>query len=280
MSPLTQSSQAIPKRPRPVMAERISLTLPNLPKSMQGMQILHLSDIHVRRFRPWFRRMIDMVSHERPDYVWLTGDYVTIHGDERAALRVMGDLFNALVPKYGIYASFGNHDTPGFKRMAMKQLTQCFWLEHEALYLPEHGITLMGSSTPGDLFATNRRAIEVEQAAGIKEGESYRIILGHEPGILVTAADLGIEWTLAGHTHGGQLRIGLPMALHNSTDIPRTQSSGILRCRDSICTISRGLGESYFDIRLLCPPHLPMYVLERGPLPGPFTRKMTCVRWW
>lgn len=273
-------------RPTPKIADRIKLDLPNLPEVLQGITVLHISDIHIRRYKPWFRRVIEMCSRECPDFVWMTGDYVTQHGDEKAALRVMSDLLDALSPCLGIFGSFGNHDTPAFKRLAIKHLTKCHWLEHTAIVLPDYEITLLGTSTPCDILKTLRHALKQEQDMGYHTDNKknnkapYRIVLGHEPGILVTCAELGIEWTLAGHTHGGQLRFGFPFALHNSTDIPGNQSSGILRCRDSICTISRGLGESYFDIRLMCPPHLPMYILNRGELPGQHCRKMKCVRWW
>lgn len=271
------------RRPDPVLAHEIVLPLPGLPEGVDGARVLHLSDIHVRRYRPWFRRLISMCSRLRPDFVWMTGDYMTVHGDERAALTVMGDLLEAVSPAAGVYGCFGNHDSPRFKRLALRHLGRCHWLEHEAVVVPEFDITLMGTSTPCDVLACVRAAREAErtfQSHSAGTPPPYRILLGHEPGILITCAELGIEWTLAGHTHGGQLRFGLPYALHNSADLPGRYSSGILRCRDSVCTISRGLGESYFDVRLLCPPHLPMYVLKRGPLPGSYCRRMDCVQWW
>ncbi|NOG53073.1 MAG: hypothetical protein HND57_01865 [Planctomycetes bacterium] len=273
-SPLTR-----PSRPEPVLAHEISLALPGLPDAMVGRRILHLSDVHIRRYRPRFRRMIARCARLRPDFVWMTGDYMTVHGDEQAALTVMADLLDVFEPPGGIFGCFGNHDSAAFKRLALKRLHRCHWLEHEAVTLPEYGITLMGTSTPCDVLACIMAARQAEQTVG-SAADSYRILLGHEPGILITCAELGIEWTLAGHTHGGQLRFGLPFALHNSTDIPGSHSSGILRCRDSVCTISRGLGESYFDVRLLCPTHLPMYTLRRGPLPGSHCRRMDCVQWW
>lgn len=267
-------------RPTPVIAERITLSLPGLPDAMQGKSVLHLCDLHVRRYRPWYRRMIDMCARERPDFVWLTGDYMTTHGDERVALRVLGDLLDALRPRIGIHACFGNHDTEAFKRMAMK-LDKAVWLEQDACCLPEWGITLMGTSTPVDVLTTLVQAERRERDRPPALGRPYyRILLGHEPTVLISCAEFAIQWALLGHTHGGQFRLGLPFALHNSCQLPLGLSSGLLRCRDSIGTISRGLGESYLDIRLLCPPQMPLYLLRRGPLAGEHRRKMYCVKWW
>lgn len=265
-----------PPRPEPPVSERIELTLPDLPPQMDGRTVLHLSDLHIRRYRPWFRRVIAMCSRITPDFICMTGDYMTWPGDEPAALHVMRDLVSALRPRIGCYASFGNHDSEAFKRRAM-QIEGVVWLEHRAAVLADFGITFLGTSTPSDLLQTIIDARDLEHRAGV-QGRSYRILLGHEPGILITCAELGVQWAMLGHTHGGQVRLGLP--LHNSSNIPLRYSSGILRCRNSVGTISRGLGESYFDVRLFCPPQLPLYILKRGPLPGEFTRRMKCVKWW
>lgn len=267
-----------PPRPEPPVAERIELTLPGLPDAMQGRTVLHISDLHIRRYRPWFRRVIAMCRRITPDFVCMTGDYMTLPRDEQAALAVMRDLADALRPRVGCYASFGNHDSEAFKRM-VRQIDRIVWLEHRAAVLADFGVTFLGTSTPCDLIQAIVDARELEQRVGVA-GKSFRILLGHEPSILITCADLGVQWAMLGHTHGGQVRFGLPFAFHNSSNLPLGHSSGILRCRDSIGTISRGLGESYFDVRLFCPPQLPLYVLRRGPLPGEFTRRMKCIKWW
>lgn len=267
-----------PPRPDPPAAERIELTLPHLPEAMEGRSVLHISDLHVRRYRPWFRRVIAMCGQVTPDFVCMTGDYMTLPRDEGAALNVLRDLAEVLRPRFGAFASFGNHDSEAFKRSAA-ETPGVHWLEHRSAVLPDFGITFLGTSTPCDLVRTILHADREERRLGVA-GCSYRVLLGHEPSILITCAEVGVEWALLGHTHGGQVRPGLPLAMHNSSGLPLRHSSGILRCRDSVGTISRGLGESFFDVRLFCPPQLPLYILRRGPLPGAFTRRMTCVRWW
>lgn len=279
----TTAIQLSPARPAEGGAERVDLTLPGLPGCLESRSVLHLSDLHVRRYRPWFRRLIELVARERPDFCFLTGDYMTLPGDELPALDVMHDLIAVVQAPLGVFGCFGNHDTEAFKRMA-RQIPGIRWLEHEAAYLPDLGITLLGTSTPGDVMLVARRANAVEERArqsGLNvPHKPYRILLGHEPSVLITAAEVGIEWMLGGHTHGGQVRLWFRYAPHNSSGLPGSLSSGILRCRDSICTISRGLGESYFDFRLMCPPQIPRYHLQRGPLPGRYSPLLGQVAWW
>lgn len=268
-----------PTRPAPELAQRIVLTLPGIPEAMVGTTVLHITDLHVRRYRPWFRSLVRMCSRIECDFVFMTGDYMSWPGDERPALRVLRDLIDVLNPRHGIYGSFGNHDFEAFKRLA-SQVPGATFLEHDAVVIREMGVTLLGTSTPGDLVTTIDRAHSAEAQAGVPSESMYRILLGHEPSLLIVAADFGIQWALLGHTHGGQIRLGLNFALHNSSRLPMSHSSGILRLRDTIGTVSRGLGESYVDFRFLCAPQLPLYELRRGPLPGAYCRKMECVRWW
>lgn len=274
-------------RPTPECAERVPLALPELPDALVGRSVLHLSDLHVRRFRPGLRRLIEQLSRERPDLVFLTGDYMTRPGDEIVALRVMGELVEALSPRIegAIFGVFGNHDYPLFREVAPKWIPGVKWMVDGANVIDElPGVTVVGVSTPGDLLEAMRAAqvLECERGCGSEgpNAEPYRIVLGHEPSILATCAEFSIEWSLAGHTHGGQMRIGPKIALHTSCDLPPRLGSGILRLRDSICTVSRGLGESYLDVRAFCAPQMPMYVLSRGDLDGAYCERMTSVRWW
>jgi hypothetical protein len=85
---------------------------------------------------------------------------------------------------------------------------------------------------------------------------------------LPIAADMGFDLVLSGHTHGGQVRLPPRWSLYNSSDLPLHLTSGVLRHRDALCAVSRGLGETTLPIRLFSPAHLPVYTLRRGRLPG------------
>ncbi len=289
-------------RPTPEIATRVVLTLPNLPDALIGCTVLHLSDFHVRRRRPQFQRILEQCQHLRADFAFFTGDYMSYPSDEPNALRGMAECAEILNPviKHGIFASFGNHDYPAFRALAPQYIPNVHWMETDAVVLPDHELTIVGTSTPCDMLKGMTIARQKEREAGFdidldrdddsKNRLPYRICLAHEPTVLITAADLGIEWTLAGHTHGGQLRLLPRKALHTSCDLPPKFASGILRFRDSICTVNRGLGETVIDFRLFCPPQILLYELRRGPLSSNQNTKvhheqsyfdtLRCVRWW
>ena len=70
----------------------------------------------------------------------------------------------------------------------------------------------------------------------------------------------------AGHTHGGQFRLSPQIAPHTSCDLPMDLAGGILRARQTLCAVSRGLGNAVVELRVNCPPHVPLYTLRSGPL--------------
>ncbi len=108
----------------------------------------------------------------------------------------------------------------------------------------------------------------------------WRFVLLHAAVMLPTAADIHADLAFAGHTHGGQLRIPPGWPVYNSTDLPLRLTSGILRHRDTVCLVSRGLGENGLPIRFCCPPHVPVYTLHDGPTPGQWTETIENVRPW
>jgi len=105
-------------------------------------------------------------------------------------------------------------------------------------------------------------------------------MLSHHPDALPTAADLGVDLMLAGHTHGGQCRLPTGRALANASRFPLAMTSGLLRHRDTLALVSRGLGETHLPMRVCCPRHVPLYTLRRRTTPGRSTPEITSVWQW
>lgn len=256
----------------PVPVERFRLIHPNVPEAAEGLTILHVTDTHVRRYRDRYRALCEILRRIRVDLVLLTGDYMTHPGDEEVAMRVFEEMVGCWQARLGAFGVFGNHDSPPFQR-AVREIGGVTWLDPGVIDLPDAPVRLLGTSWPEDWTELAMRESEVGDA-----GERIRIALVHTPAALPGASRLGVDIMLAGHTHGGQIRWRLPglfsWAPHTSTDLFRHHPSGILRLRDTLCCISRGLGEQIVEMRVQCPTQLPIYTLARGPAPG---RNSECI---
>jgi predicted MPP superfamily phosphohydrolase len=75
-------------------------------------------------------------------------------------------------------------------------------------------------------------------------------------------ADDGADLILAGHTHGGQLRVPGYGALVTNCDLDTQRSRGLSKHRDSFMHVSAGLGTSpYAPFRFACPPEATLITL-------------------
>jgi predicted MPP superfamily phosphohydrolase len=117
-------------------------------------------------------------------------------------------------------------------------------------------------------------------AVATAEEARFRLLLSHYPTEIFPAASAGIPLMLAGHTHGGQLRMASRLAPHTSCDLPPHHASGILQLDETLCVISRGLGEAVMNFRINCPPQMPLLTLRRGPLPAESEHRLVQVRAW
>ncbi len=248
---------------------------------LEGLRILHLSDLHVRRHRARSRKFVRLcgaVSGARADLVAITGDCMDEPGQESAAFAALDDLAKAWSeqgpPVMGAYLVLGNHDSSVFAQRACERFggeggAKIRLLQNQRVEVAHpHGergavaVRLVGLSWPEDALGAMVRA------GGESESGALTLVLAHVPSTIFTAADMGWPLVLAGHTHAGQVRLSPRFAPHTSSDVPVDLASGVLRYRSTLCCISRGVGDGMAEgLRINCPWQVPLYTLRHGPLP-------------
>ncbi len=260
------------------------LPLPALPPDCVGLRIAHLTDLHISAPRHQLNRLANQLLALRVDLVFLTGDYMNTRGDEEVALEVLEQLCSRFRPRIGAFGVFGNHDLPEFREEARK-IPHVRWLHNESVALPGLPIEIMGldmvhQEAPDAVQLLLRR--EPAIPPGTPDGErGLRLMIMHSPSSIPTASDLGADFAFCGHTHGGQVRLPGGRALFNASDLPLALTSGLIRHRDTVVAISRGLGNTgFFRHRIFCRPHAPVYTLRRGSLPGRHSDAIQMLRPW
>ena len=256
-------------------------TLPVLPVGAAPLRILHISDLHMtpnqRSKQRWLAALVDL----EPDLVVNTGDNLAHPQAVPAVLRALQPLMT--LP--GVYV-FGNNDYYGPKpknpahylmRTGKKiRGAPLPWTDLRAAF-SEHG-WLDLSNTRRELTVAGRRVAlagvddphlrrdRYQRIAGSADRSAdLRLGLMHspEPRVLDSFAADGYDLVLAGHTHGGQLRLPGYGAIVTNCGLDRSRARGASRWgAHTWLHVSAGLGTSpYAPVRFACPPEASLLTL-------------------
>ena len=242
-----------------------ALTSQKLPAAFHGLRIVQLTDLHGRSFGEKQKTLLDYVSHLHPDIVVLTGDLIAekYDGQERKAVQ---DLLQGLAQRYPVYAILGNHESRSRKKNAV--IADCekagiVLLRNKGAYLWRRGVCigLAGMETVNPSPADTALSTKIEEHAALQETLSryqhekkpaFQILLAHKPGLLQTYAEYGVDLILAGHAHGGLMKIpfsgGKCVLAPGQGFFPR-YTHGIYQEKNTLMVLGRGLGGPRIGIR-------------------------------
>lgn len=242
--------------------ELIRLPVPGLPPGLVGMRILHLTDSHlgILRFQGDMEKLLDRASGFSPDLVAWTGDIA----DD---LRLLPDalaMSAALNPPLGAFGCLGNHE---YGRGVEKVLrifdrSPVRLLRSSGVTLERNGcrLFLAGADDPRRMRGDHRLFLDgtVRRALAERPEETPAVLLAHRPEAFDHAAQQGVELTLAGHTHGGQ--VGVNGRSFWASFMPGRYLWGLYRKQNRQMYLSSGIGH-WFPFRLGCPPEAPVIEL-------------------
>ncbi len=240
---------------------RAGVPLRALPPSLNGLRILHLSDLHLgRKWGRPYDEFLAKIQQNPPDLILFTGDFVEDRYDHRGALPTVLKFLAGLRASVGIYAIFGNHD-PDVMFPYLRD-TGINFITHQRVVVQTHGGLVELIGFPGQA----RHDLDPDFVAGLppREGGVPRIILSHYPDLLGAAMPLDPDLYLCGHTHGGQICLpnGWPGLTHDG--MPRHLSKGIHRVGQTWYAVSNGFGFTGVSVRLFCPAEVVEFVLRAG----------------
>lgn len=257
----------------------------HLPEPLEGLRLAHLSDLHVRRPTRFHERLIDDLGAARLDLVLLSGDTMHEPGHEPAAAEVLTRLTARAKPRLGLFGAMGNHDGPALRPLV--EHLDITWLYDQRQRVGDLPLEIIGleydrQDRRGDLLKAllDGRPPRADERIGPAE-TPFRILLAHTPDWLHGAAAAGIDLLLAGHTHGGQVRLPGGRLIVNRLDWPLAWSSGILQLHRTRAVVTRGAGDSgpIENLRLFCPRQVPVLELHRGTPPDPTSHVRVLHRW-
>lgn len=218
------------------------------PKSLAGLKIAFLSDLHCKGAFSLFRaeRALRRLQKERPDVLILGGDYA----DEPEWAKNALTLAAAFSAPLGVFAVRGNHDYYYNLDRVLKDLPVKL-LDNEGVLLPCGGGKLLLSG----LVDYNRDTPDATSALKKRQQADMTVLIAHNPRCLANVPQHGADFALCGHTHGGQITIfGLYSPL---ADRPLPGFSSQWLNRNGIPTLySNGVGTTFLPLRFMAPPQI------------------------
>src|SRR6266481_3698436 len=244
------------------------IRLGRLPKAFEGFRIVQLSDLHISPFMSAeeIRRYVAIANQLKGDLVALTGDFLT--WDPAAEGAVVQEL-SALKAPFGVFGCLGNHE---IYTQTQDSITRLFAtagihiLRKARMPLQTGGEAL---NLIGVDFQGNHDGPDWPQSAYLRGvdllmmPDTANILLSHNPNSFDRAAELGIDFTLAGHTHGGPLWLEF---LHRGLSLSRFETpyvSGWYEKIGSQIYVNRGIGTIGFPIRFGARPEITVLELTR-----------------
>ncbi len=237
-----------------IRVRRNAVTLPGLPRSLDGLRLLHLTDLHLDSHPRFPELLAAAVAPLEYDLCVFTGDYrYRTFGPMEPALSGMEAVLGAI--KGPTYAVLGNHDSlrmvPALERLGVRVLLN----ESEEI---RPGFHLVGVDDPHYFRADN-----LEKACESLPEEAASVLLCHSPELYRQAAHCGLGLMLCGHTHGGQICLPGGWPLFTNADCPKPLArGGPWRHAELQGYTSVGAGSSVLDVRFNCPPEVVVHTLH------------------
>lgn len=247
-----------------LVTEEFTVGASLIPGSFDGFRIVQLSDLHGRSFGPNNEKLIEAIMDASPDIITITGDFI----DNSKSGEWAKSLLEKLVEIAPVYFVTGNHEWASgglVELFAIMESCGVKALRNDYVVLEREGESLIlagiddpngyaGQKTPQELFSEIRE----------EQGENYTVLLAHRHNMLETYASAGANLVLAGHCHGGIIRLPLIGGL---LDTDRTffpeYDSGFYIQGSTTMFVSRGLGLIFNIPRFLNNPQIAVLILKK-----------------
>jgi predicted MPP superfamily phosphohydrolase len=247
---------------------QVEVLLDRLPADLEGLRILHLSDIHLGAFlsERELARVIDASCALRPHIAFVTGDFISAAGDPleaciRQLARVKADA--------GMFGCLGNHERYAraeAKASALAAEAGIPILRGQARLLRWGNAVLNVAGVDYQRGSSREKYLLGAQQLVYPEG--FNVLLSHNPDVFPVAARQGYDLLLSGHTHGGQVTFEILDESINPARFFTPYVRGLYRLRpedtSTAAYVTPGIGTIGIPARIGAPPEISLLTLRKA----------------
>lgn len=240
---------------RRIVLDEISYTLPGTNRPVEPLTIVHISDLHADKYtgEQKMNRYIKKVNEANPDIVVFAGDLISSGRDH---IQAGADAMASIESTHGVWFVMGDHDywvgTDLIAEALEERGIHVLQNENTVIVHNELIIKLTGVT---ELYSSQVDAWLLEDLLDEDAGESLHLIVSHQASdrLIRETRNSGAHLLLAGHTHGGQIRV--PVFFYAVTPA-RAESyyvKGNWQLGDMLLNINSGLGFTLAPVRYKAP---------------------------
>jgi hypothetical protein len=235
--------------------------IPGLPPDLAGLRIAQLTDIHLSPFLSVreLQRAVDMANETRPDITLVTGDLITGEDDP---LDDCLHVLSRLRAISGVFGCMGNHEIVA----GSEHYTQVEGARLGLNFLRQQSVLLRFGAADLNLAGVDYQRSHKRYLRGAERlavPGAFNVLLSHNPDVFPTAVRKGFPLTIAGHTHGGQVRVEILGQDLNVARFYTPYVDGLYRQDKAAVFVSRGIGTIGLPARLGAPPEVALLKLCR-----------------
>ncbi|HBC45811.1 MAG TPA: hypothetical protein DCZ43_02060 [candidate division Zixibacteria bacterium] len=248
----------------PIQIPTRKIPISFLPTQLEGFKIAHLSDLHLGYYVNLdnLQEAVEKIKTHQPDLALVTGDI----SDDLNILPEALKIISTLSPRFGTYASVGNHEYyRGIMEVMKIFKTAPFPMlinQHININVGGAKVTLGGADDPRTLRRDYTQFLEntIEHTLGEAPADSFKLLMCHRPEGFNYSVQKGIDLVLSGHTHGGQVGLGGRSVFEPL--FPEKYLWGTYHRGKTTMYTSGGMGH-WLPFRLGVPAEAPILILEK-----------------
>ena len=253
-----------------LVTNEIVINTDNIPTSFDGLKIVHFSDLHYTRviIKERVKNIVNEINLINPDIVIFTGDLVDTdkiltEDDKDFLIETLSNINST----YGKYAIYGNHDIANNSENIINIYNESNFKilnnSYDIIYSKNNEKIFIGG-----LNSVSHELADINKVMSYYDNNdntnTYNIILLHEPDYADNIVNKynNIDLILAGHSHGGQVRLPFIGPLYTPKNAHK-YVKGYYDLNGTSLYVTSGIGVSRYNFRLFNKPEINFYRLNK-----------------
>jgi predicted MPP superfamily phosphohydrolase len=246
-----------------------------VPKTFADYKIVQFSDMHIGNqiSQRYVKKLVDSINAQNPDLVVFTGDMVNFHTEE---IVPFVPLLSQIRATDGIFVVFGNHDYSSYRRWKtpkdsadnVQRLADIYhsmgWnvLSNEHVYLHRGDDSIALAGVENYSSKKNKRwenIADTEKALKGVSPSNFIVMISHNPEHFEEKLQVDypyVNLTLTGHSHGGQMAIGMGKHQFSLPRFAMTHWRDFHQLGNQYLNVNTGCGFNVLPFRIYMPPSI------------------------